>query len=105
MVEKKEVKKQIQGWMYDILIRPLITEKTTLISENGQVVFEVDPRATKQVIKVAVEAIYGVKVDGVNVSILKGKTKRFRGKIGKRKDIKKAFIRLAKGEKLDLTSV
>ena len=86
MVEKKEVKKQIQGWMYDILIRPLITEKTTLISENGQVVFEVDPRATKQVIKVAVEAIYGVKVDGVNVSILKGKTKRFRGKIGKRKD-------------------
>ncbi|MBN2675909.1 MAG: 50S ribosomal protein L23 [Alphaproteobacteria bacterium] len=90
--------------MYDMLITPIITEKATLVSEKGQVVFEVDPRATKQVIKVAVEAIYGVKVEGVNISILKGKTKRFRGKSGKRKDMKKAYVRLAKGEKIDLTT-
>ncbi len=100
MVEK--AKKQIQGWMYDILKQPLITEKTTLISEKGQVVFIVDPGATKSVIKVAIETIYNVKVDGVNIVNLKGKRKKFRGKMGTRKDIKKAYVRLAKGEKIEI---
>lgn len=100
MAEK--VKKQVQGWMYDVLQRPLITEKTTALSENGHIAFVVDPRATKNVVKVAIEAIYDVKVEGVNIVNLKGKTKRFRGKAGTRKDIKKAYVRLAKGEKIEI---
>jgi len=98
-----KVKKEIQGWMYDILVKPLITEKTTGISEFGQVAFIVNPRATKGVVKVAVEAIYDVKVDGVNILNLKGKTKKFRGKTGTRKSIKKAYVRLAKGEKIEIS--
>ncbi len=101
MTEK--VKKQIQGWMYDTLVQPLITEKTTAISGLGQVGFVVNSRATKNVVKVAIEAIYNVKVDNVNILNVKGKTKKFRGKTGTRKNIKKAYVRLAKGEKIEIT--
>ena len=98
----KQTKKETQGWMYDVLRHPLITEKTTKTAEHNQVVFVVDPQSTKQVIKVAVEAIYNVKVEGVNVVNLKGKEKRFRGKVGTRSDMKKAYVRLAKGEIIEL---
>lgn len=92
---------------YDVLHAPVITEKTTLGSEHErtQVTFKVAKSANKPDIKAAVEAIYGVKVDAVNTLILKGKQKRFRGIRGRRPDVKKAVITLAKGESIDVTTV
>ena len=77
---------------YDLLRKPVITEKATNASENGAVVFEVSMGASKPQIKKAVEELFKVKVKGVNTVIAKGKTKRFKGKIGKRKDVKKAYV-------------
>ncbi len=74
---------------YDVIVKPLITEKATMASENGAVVFQVAKSASKPVIKAAVEALFGVKVKAVNTLITKGKTKRFRGIAGKRSDFKK----------------
>ncbi len=89
---------------YDLLRRPVVTEKSTNASENGAVVFEVSMKATKSEIKKAVEELFKVKVKGVNTSVLKGKTKRFKGKLGKRKDIKKAYVRLEEGNTIDVTT-
>ena len=91
---------QIQA--YDTIIRPLVTEKSTIGGENGQVSFEVAITATKPEIKVAVEMLFNVKVTAVNTSVLKGKTKMFRGRKGRRKDIKKAIVTLADGQAIDL---
>lgn len=102
MKTEKETKKEIQSWMYDVLRHPIITEKTTRSAEHNQFVFKVDPQVTKQVVKVAVEALYDVKVKGVNIVNLQGKTKRFRGRTGTRSDIKKAYVRLEKGETIEL---
>ena len=88
---------------YDVIRRPLITEKATLASENGTVVFEVAMDATKPQIRKAVEALFNVKVKAVNTTILKGKRKRFRGIPGRRKDIKKAYVTLAAGNTIDVT--
>ncbi len=88
---------------YDVIRRPLITEKATLASENGTVVFEVAMDATKPQIRKAVEALFNVKVKAVNTCILKGKRKRFRGIPGKRKDIKKAYVTLEEGNTIDVT--
>ena len=92
---------------YDILRAPVITEKSTLGSEHErtQVTFKVAMSANKRDIKAAVEGIYGVKVDAVNTLILKGKEKRFRGIRGRRPDIKKAIVTLAKGQSIDVTTV
>jgi len=79
---------------YDIIRKPLVTEKSTMASENGAVVFEVSIDSNKPQIKEAVEALFGVKVKAVNTSITKGKQKRFKGVLGRRKDIKKAFVTL-----------
>jgi large subunit ribosomal protein L23 len=87
---------------YDVIRRPIITEKATMASESGAVVFEVAMEATKTEIKAAVEAVFGVKVTAVNTTISKGKTKRFRGRPGERKDIKKAYVRLAEGNTIDV---
>ena len=84
---------------YDLLRRPVVTEKSTNASENGAVVFEVSMKATKSEIKKAVEELFKVKVKGVNTSVLKGKKKRFKGKSGKRKDIKKACNKTASAHK------
>ena len=89
---------------YDLLRRPIITEKATNASENGAIVFEVAMAATKPEIKRAVEELFKVKVKGVNTVIAKGKTKRFKGKMGKRKDIKKAYVMLEDGNTIDVST-
>lgn len=93
-----------QERMYDIVRYPIITEKTTLISEHNQVVFRVPLNATKPEIRAAVEGLFGVKVDGVNTLRQVGKKKQFRGRMGRTSDFKKALIRLADGESIDITS-
>ena len=89
---------------YDVIRKPIITEKSTMASENGAVVFEVAIDAAKPEIKAAVEGLFGVKVKSVNTSISKGKVKRFRGQLGKRKDTKKAYVTLEEGNTIDVTT-
>ena len=89
---------------YDVIVSPAITEKSTLVSENNQVVFNVAKQATKPEIKAAVEALFGVKVTAVNTLLSKGKTKRFRGFVGKLKDVKKAVVTLAEGQTIDVST-
>ena len=89
---------------YDVIRKPLITEKTTMASEAGAVVFEVAIDANKPQIKEAVEALFDVKVKAVNTTITKGKTKRFRGRPGTRKDVKKAYVTLEEGNMIDVTT-
>lgn len=89
---------------YDVIVSPAITEKSTLASENDQVVFNVARTATKPEIKAAVEALFGVKVKAVNTLVRKGKVKRFRGMIGKQSDVKKAIVTLAEGQSIDVTT-
>jgi large subunit ribosomal protein L23 len=93
-----------QAKHYDVIRKPLITEKTTMASENGAVVFEVAIDSNKPMIKEAVEALFGVKVKAVNTSITKGKSKRFRGQMGRRKDVKKAYVTLEEGNTIDVTT-
>ena len=87
---------------YDTIVRPLVTEKATMGNEHGQVSFVVAITATKPEIKAAVEMLFSVKVTSVNTSILKGKTKNFRGRPGRRSDTKKAIVTLAEGQAIDL---
>ena len=89
---------------YDVIRKPVITEKSTMASENGAVVFEVDIASSKPQIKEAVEALFGVKVKAVNTTITKGKNKRFRGIKGTRKDIKKAYVTLEEGNTIDVST-
>ncbi|MCV6591365.1 MAG: 50S ribosomal protein L23 [Silicimonas sp.] len=89
---------------YDVIRKPVITEKATMASENGAVVFEVAIDSTKPQIKAAVEALFGVKVKAVNTTITKGKVKRFRGQLGKRKDVKKAYVTLEEGNTIDVST-
>jgi large subunit ribosomal protein L23 len=89
---------------YDVIRKPIITEKATMASEANAVVFEVAIDSTKPQIKEAVEALFGVKVKAVNTTITKGKTKRFRGILGRRVDIKKAIVTLAPGQSIDVTT-
>ena len=90
--------------MYDLLRSPVITEKSTLGSEHNQVTFRVPMDATKPEIKAAVEGLFEVKVETVRTLIQKGKTKRFKGQLGKRSDYKKAVVRLAEGHSVDVTT-
>lgn len=89
---------------YDVIRKPVITEKATMASENGAVVFEVAIDANKPQIKEAVETLFGVKVKAVNTTITKGKAKRFRGQLGKRKDVKKAYVMLEDGNTIDVNT-
>ena len=89
---------------YDVIRKPIITEKATLASEANAVVFQVAMDATKPMIKEAVEAVFGVKVKAVNTTITKGKVKRFRGRLGKRADVKKAYVTLEEGNTMDVTT-
>ena len=89
---------------YDVIVSPIITEKATRILENNQVIFKVTPDATKPQIKTAVEALFGVKVVGVNTVNIKGKRKVFKGIRGKRASIRKAMVTLAEGQSIDLSS-
>ena len=90
--------------MYDVIVAPVVTEKSTRVSEFNQVVFKVRKEATKPEIKAAVEGLFNVRVKAVNTLVAKGKTKRFRGRPGKRADVKKAMVRLAPGFSIDLSS-
>jgi len=89
---------------YDTILAPVITEKATVLSEHNKVVFRVADEATKQDIAAAVEALFQVKVTKVNTLITKGKTKRFRGRPGRRNDVKKAIVTLAEGQSIDITT-
>lgn len=94
----------IRPTTYDLIIAPVITEKATLLSEKNQIVFKVRKDATKPQIKAAVEAVFNVKVTAVNTMNVKGKVKRFRGRVGKRPDVKKAIVTLAEGSRIDVTT-
>ncbi len=96
-------KSAVDARHYDVIVAPHITEKATLLSENNAVVFKVAKDATKPQIKEAVEALYDVKVAGVNTIVQKGKTKRWKGRPYKRTDIKKAVVTLAEGQMIDIT--
>lgn len=89
---------------YDVIVSPVITEKATLAAESNQVVFNVVRDASKAEIKRAVEGLFGVKVVAVNTVLRKGKVKRFRGHLGKQSDVKKAFVTLAEGQSIDVTT-
>ena len=89
---------------YDLIRKPVITEKATMASENGAVVFNVAMTATKPQIKEAVEALFEVKVKAVNTVVTKGKVKRFRGRLGERNDVKKAYVTLEGGKTIDVTT-
>lgn len=89
---------------YDVILAPVVTEKSTMASEHGQVVFDVAIDASKTEIKTAIETLFSVKVKAVNTMVRKGKTKRFRGFNGKRKDVKKAVVTLVEGHTIDIAS-
>ena len=105
--KKKEIKKEddkLPIKFYDLIKKPIITEKGTLLSNNSQIVFSIPMNANKTIIKRAVEKLFGVNVKKINIIISKGKTKRFKGKMGKRKNEKKAIISLEEGQKIDITT-
>ncbi len=89
---------------YDLIRSPVITEKSTMISEFNQVTFRVPLDASKPEIKAAVEMLFKVKVKAVNTLRQKGKTKRFRGIMGRRSDVKKAVVTLAEGHRIDVST-
>ncbi len=89
---------------YDVIVSPAITEKSTMASEQNQVIFNVAKKATKPEIKAAVEALFGVKVTAVNTLVRKGKVKRFRGTIGRQGDVKKAVVTLVDGQSIDVAT-
>ena len=89
---------------YDVIRKPIVTEKATLASEANAVVFEVAMAANKPQIREAIEELFGVKVKAVNTLVTKGKVKRFRGKPGRRRDVKKAYVTLEEGNTIDIST-
>lgn len=89
---------------YDVIRRPVITEKATLASEAGTIVFEVAPGATKAAVKEAIETLFGVKVKSVNTLVTKGKAKVFKGIRGRRRKVKKAYVTLEPGNTIDVST-
>ncbi|MEM1384204.1 MAG: 50S ribosomal protein L23 [Pseudomonadota bacterium] len=90
--------------LYEVIRKPIITEKATMASEGNALVFEVAVSANKPLIKEAVETLFNVKVKAVNTTITKGKVKRFRGVVGRRNDVKKAYVTLEEGNMIDVTT-
>ncbi len=93
-----------QEELYDVIRAPIVTEKSTMVSESNQVMFKVAMTATKPDIKEAIERLFNVKVLAVNTLIRKGKNKRFRGVKGRQSDFKKAIVTLVEGQTIDITS-
>jgi large subunit ribosomal protein L23 len=89
---------------YDVIVRPVITEKATLASERNQVIFRVASHATKPQIKEAVEKLFDVKVKHVNTLIRKGKVRNFKGRRGILSDVKNAVVTLEEGHRIDVTT-
>jgi len=104
MAAKKKEKLQPAAWMYDVVRKPIVTEKSARGSENGQMTFEVAIDADKGKIKTAVETLFEVEVQAVNTLIQKGKTKRFKGIMGRRRDMKKAIVTLKEGQTIETGS-
>ena len=90
---------------YDTILRPIITEKATRANEHGQVTFADPVTATKPESKAAVERLFDVEVKAVNTILLKGKTKMWKGRPGRRSDMKKAMVTLVEGHTIDLMGV
>lgn len=90
--------------LYDVIRKPIVTEKSTMASEQNALVFEVKMDATKPLIREAVETLFNVKVKAVNTTVAKGKVKRFRGRPGRRNDVKKAYVTLEEGHMIDVTT-
>jgi large subunit ribosomal protein L23 len=99
--QSKQVRAQALDRSCDIVIKPLMTEKTTLLGESNYYSFIVNPKATKSEIKCAIENLFKVKVVDVKTMNCTGKIKRFRGRLGKRSDTKKSIVRLAEGHVIE----
>ena len=93
------------GYIYDIIVSPVITEKTSLQATDNKFIFEVIASAKKTDIEKAVKEIFGVDVIGINIINTKGKVKKFKGKVGKKSDIKKAIVTMKKGQQIDLAKL
>jgi large subunit ribosomal protein L23 len=108
MAEKKvssDKKPVVTAGVYDVLRRPIVSEKAVKLSEANSVAFEVDARATKEDVARAVQAIYNVKPTKVNIVVVKGKVKQFRGRgSGAQRTVKKAYVSLPADAKLDLAT-
>jgi len=104
MSKVKQVETAATAADYQVILSPVITEKATNVSQHNQVVFRVLKGATKPVIKAAVERLFKVKVTAVNTHNRQGKTKRFKGRVGFRSDVKFAIVTLAEGNKIDITT-
>jgi large subunit ribosomal protein L23 len=100
----KKQQAEVNARHYDVVLSPHITEKSTMLSEHNAVVFKVASDASKPEIKDAIEALFKVKVTGVNTVVTKGKSKRWKGKPYQRSDFKKAIVTLAEGQTIDVTS-
>ncbi|ROU00530.1 MULTISPECIES: 50S ribosomal protein L23 [Marinobacter] len=94
-----------QERIYKVLLGPHVSEKASLVAENNQVVFRVAADATKPEVKRAVEQLFNVKVEGVQILNRKGKLKRTVRGFGKRDDLRKAYVRLAEGQEIDFVDV
>lgn len=90
--------------LYDVIVRPIVTEKTAQAAEQNKVVFKISPTATKNDVKAAVEAIFKVSVLKVNTVNVEGKVKKFRGRPGQRSDFRKAIVTLAAGNTIDFAA-
>ena len=104
MAKAKKQQPKVDISHYDVILSPHITEKSTLLSEHNAVVFKVANDASKPQIKAAVEALFDVKVTGVNTMTTTGKTKRWKGRPYTRSDVKKAVVTLAEGQSIDITT-
>jgi len=100
----KKQQAEVNARHYDVVLSPHITEKSTMLSEHNAVVFKVASGASKPEIKEAIEALFNVKVTGVNTIVTKGKSKRWKGRPYQRSDFKKAVVTLAEGQTIDVTS-
>ena len=102
---RKKIEMKIsQNKAYQIILKPLVTEKSTQLSEYNKMVFVVPINATKLQVKFSIEKIFSVKVKTVNTILTKGKLKRFKGILGKRSNTKKAIVTLAPGNTIDLSA-
>ena len=104
---KKQIKKASEidlSKSYKTILKPIVTEKATKLSEFNKVVFLVSESSNKLEVRYAVEKIFSVKVRSVNIINTKGKSKRFKGIMGKRNDIKKAIVTLESGNTIDLSA-
>ena len=93
-----------QAKFYDVIRTPVVTEKSTRLGEYNKYTFKVSSTATKKLVKEAVEAVFSVKVTGVNTVTVPGKERRFRGRVGYRSGYKKAIVTLAAGQSINFTA-